>query len=150
MKIENYFKPKDLNEFFKMTQGHDHWKVVAGGTFVSRQKYVKVHTLIDIQELGFDYINDNGDLHIGSMVTFTEFIETNNDYANGTLLSSFAKCGPITVRNIATIGGNIMGGYYWNDTTPVLLFLEAKLVFLKESSEILEINVEDFINDRAK
>ena len=151
MDIKNYFKPKDPAEFFKVTKEKEHWKIIAGGTFVSRQKYTKIDTLIDIQNLNFKYTKENNDaLNIGSMTTFTDFIETKDSYANGLLAKSFSKCGPITVRNIATIGGNIMGGYYWNDTTPILLYLEAKLLFLKDLDDEIEVKIEDFLNDRAK
>ena len=149
MKVKKYFRPRDLNEFHRLSAENPDHKILAGGTYVAKMKFPKVDTIIDIQDLGLKGIKEeNGDIHIGANVTFTDLIEAELSYCGGLVGQVSSHCGPITIRNIATIGGNVMAGYHWNDTTPLLLALEATLMFTSDSG-VKAVPVSSFIANRS-
>jgi CO/xanthine dehydrogenase FAD-binding subunit len=147
MKVKKYFRAKNLKEFNFLKKKFPNSKILAGGTYVSKEKNSNIDVIIDIQDLGLNYIKNGSDtIKIGSATTFSEIIDEKLNYCDEILTRVSMHCGPITVRNIATIGGNIMAGYYWNDTTPALLALDARLVFAGKDKKT--VTMEKFIENR--
>ncbi len=149
MTIRNYLKPRSLQEMLEAKRKHPKSKFVAGGTLVVKSNYPDIDTLIDIQDLGLNRIRITDEEYgIGSFTTFTSIMESDIDCC-GDLMKKFARhIGPVTIRNVATIGGNVMSGFNWNDTLPPLLLMEAKLVFEGMEGR-RETGIEAFIENRT-
>ncbi|MCK5224735.1 FAD binding domain-containing protein, partial [Candidatus Calescamantes bacterium] len=41
MKVKKYFRPRDLNEFHRLSAENPDHKILAGGTYVAKMKFPK-------------------------------------------------------------------------------------------------------------
>jgi carbon-monoxide dehydrogenase medium subunit len=105
------------------------------------------NVLIDISRIpGLNEISvaENGDIHIGPLVT-------HNQAASSQLLKNNARClveacyqvGSPQIRNRGTIAGNLVTASPANDTIPALVALDADLLLDSNSGERM-IKVKDF------
>jgi CO/xanthine dehydrogenase FAD-binding subunit len=101
-------------------------KIVGGGLFIRLQK--STSTLIDIQDLKLDYINIDSSVEIGAM-TCLRALEVSD--VPKVLVDSVKQISGVGVRNVATIGGSVMGRYPFSDINVALLALNAELEFYK-------------------
>ena len=124
---------------------------IAGGTDLLVEKPSGIEYLIDLTRLPLVYIEtipETLDIRIGALTTVRE-IETSRlfkeeKYRIHDILSETARQqGYVTIRNLATIGGNICNAVPSADTAPALLTLEAKLKVIGQKGERI-VNIEDF------
>lgn len=143
MDIKEYIAPEKKQEAVALMKESLNNKFIAGGAW-SKISIKKVDKLIGLENLGLCYINSHkNNLEIGAMTTLRE-IEINEDIkkiASGILSKACSQIMGISVRNIATIGGSIMGRYAFSDLLGCLLVLEAKLNFYS----LGEIDINDFM-----
>jgi CO/xanthine dehydrogenase FAD-binding subunit len=132
MGLIEVIQPKNLEEVIKYLSVLENVKLLAGGTDLVLDlkrdkltaKYLinlgKVNELKNIRELEKDII-------IGSMATFSEIKENYliNKYFNSLILCA-DNMGSPQIRNLATIGGNIVNAGAAADMVPVLMSLEAR------------------------
>ena len=137
-----YFKPTSVEEAVKLlAQYGEKGVAIAGGTDVLAMKDPRIEALIDITDLGLDYIkSDSQGLRIGATTTLAD-IETSpvlskNPY--NIVAQAAHKVGSPLIRNLGTIGGNLCNASPSADTAPALLALGAKLklVSLQETREV--------------
>jgi carbon-monoxide dehydrogenase medium subunit len=106
-------------------------RFVAGATDVTVQADRSIRALVDITQLGLNYIRRNGGTwRIGATTTFAE-IENSpalRSLANGIVSTAAAACGSVQNRNLATLGGNLGNASPAADTVPPLLVLDAVVV----------------------
>ena len=118
-------------------------KIIAGGTDlmleIKRGLRPEKQIIIDlshIAELRMITRDDNGDLHIGALVT-------HNDAASSTMIQRQARAlaeacyqvGSPQIRNRGTIAGNLVTASPANDTIPALLALNAEIVLASTAGE---------------
>lgn len=132
--ISNYREALSVKDAMTYLKEDPSSIVIAGGTDVlikvregklAGSSLVGIHKIDDLKGICKDA---NGDIHIGSLVCFTqleedEIIKENVDYlgkAGGTM-------GGPQLRNIATIGGNVCNGVTSADSGSMLVCLNANL-----------------------
>jgi len=128
--IREYIRPRSVEEAYGIYQ-EVRAAFLAGGTLLTQRKSIEIDSLIDLQAVGLNYIKGEKQLiRIGSMTTITEIAgsEVIAQSFSGTLNKSARRLGSPAVRNLSTIGGNIMSRVYWSDIVPVLLAMDADLL----------------------
>lgn len=126
-----YFKPTSVDEAVRLlAQYGEKGACIAGGTDLLVEKNPQVEALIDIADLGLNYIKSDGQvLRIGATTTFAE-IEASPILSNGPyniVARAAHEVGTPQIRNRATIGGNICSAVPSADSAPVLLVLDTTL-----------------------
>lgn len=129
-----FIVPSDLSEAcgFLETHGSD-TKIIAGGTDLVlslRRGEVKPRFLLDISALDeLRQIEDFGDqIRIGAACTHTQVTESETLKKYGEILSEAAGwVASRQIRNLGTIGGNVVNGSPAADTLPALMVLNARL-----------------------
>lgn len=123
-----YRRPKTLEEATQILEGHPgSVRVLAGGTDLVawlRDDAVAPDLVVDIKGVpGLHDLKLEGDtLHIGSLVTFTELIESDIIQEHAPLLAEMSETvASVGIRNRATMVGNICSAVPSCDAGPVLL-----------------------------
>ena len=86
--------------------------------------------MIYLGNLELDYISQEGnEIRIGACTTLSDVLYSPIIEKNASALkSAISEIAGISIRNIATIGGNIMNASPAADTVPVLMVYDAKLI----------------------
>jgi CO/xanthine dehydrogenase FAD-binding subunit len=112
--------------------------VVAGGTSLTRMANPNVESLVDISRLGLSYIKeDKNDVRIGATTSFQALSNSSllRSFAGGLVATAASLVSTRLIRNIGTIGGDIVQAYPYNDMPPVLLALDAAVVVVSKKGE---------------
>jgi len=148
MKVNGLFKPKTLDEAYHKLTEHSKNVVMAGGAWL-RLSNRTVEEAIDLSVLPLSYVKDRGDVvEIGSMTTLHE-IETDDTIKSlygGILSQAVSQIMGIGLRNVVTIGGNVVARHGFSDVITPLLTMRAKLHFYKRGT----ISLEAFLDIRGK
>lgn len=112
-------------------------KPIALGSMLSLSKDPNITELVDITDLGLNYIKTGTgtSLQIGAATTAQDIIEAAGAHCNaplpgltGKLLKQSAKAvGSQQIRNAVTVGGNICALVPWSDFPVVLIALDAQI-----------------------
>ena len=133
-KVEAFYRPGNVREALRLLQsGKGQARVLAGGTDVVVEGDDSVRFLIDITHAGLSYIRRRGAASvIGATTTMADLEESEMARTlAGSLLSRAARtCGSVTVRNLATLGGNMANGSPAADMATPLLVLDAAVVMM--------------------
>jgi len=124
-----YHRPDNLREAISLLSSLGKKAgIIAGGTDLLVNKPPEVECLVDIAGLDLDYIRENEDgIHIGAATTL-DLIERSLMRSTGpyAVLSEAARLmATPTVRNMATIGGNICNASPAADLALALMALDA-------------------------
>lgn len=144
--VKEYFKPLSLDEAVSTLSSYEgKICVVAGATDVFADDHEDVEALLDISDLKLNYIAKGKDhIKIGSATTFNDIINNEEICSNFKCLWEAAKSiGDKTIRNRATIGGNICSSVPSADSVPALIALNSTLI-IKTPKEEKEVKIEDF------
>lgn len=143
--VKEYLKPKSLEEAYSLFIEDKKNHIIAGGAWI-KLSLKTANKLIDLDELHLNEIKEvDHVIEIGSMVTLRE-IETNpiiKNLCTGILSKAIHQIMGVTIRNIATIGGSVMGKYAFSDIIPVLQVLDTRLVFYKHG----EMSLQEFLEN---
>ena len=127
--IKEYSAPASLDYALKLLSMHQGQSlVVAGGTHLALQKKSKCPFILDIKNLGLNYIKqENNYIKIGATTRAVDII--NNDllksFASGIIVNAASKIGSVLTQNLVTIGGNVYSMLPWSNLPPALLALGA-------------------------
>ena len=144
-----FLRPTSREGLLEARRAHPEGVVVAGATELAvtrNQRGVAPTTLISVADVGeLSFVRTTSDaIVIGAATTLTDLHASLGEHLPmlRTMLESF---GARTIRNLATIGGNLATASPISDLLPVLLALDARLVL--ESAERGEriVPVEDFL-----
>ena len=129
--LKEYLRPESLDTAMQMSKSHgSDARMLAGGTSLAFHK-PSVSAVIDISQLPCRGVRwtDDGDLEIGAITTVWELEKSNaaGSFAHGVFLQCTERLASSPLRNLITLGGNIMGGFAWSDLPVVLLALDAEL-----------------------
>jgi len=127
--VEAFYRPASVPEALRLLQrGKGRARIVAGATDVVVAGGDGVRVLIDITRAGLSYVRRKpGGLEIGATTTLAEIeeSETLRKIAGGILPLAAASCGSVSIRNMATLGGNMANASAAADMATPLLVLEA-------------------------
>lgn len=151
MKINEYKKVDTIEDAYKLLHNNKANIIVGGGAWLKLTNK-KVGIMIDLDKLGLNKITENdSSVIIGAMTTLRE-VEVNKSLqkiCNGIICEAISGIMGVSIRNIATIGGSIMGKYSFSDILTPLLVLDTKLEFYKlgliSIEEYLKMKVTDDI-----
>ena len=130
-----YFKPKKLDQAIALKAGYGkRGQFLAGGTDLINNLDAEVifpEAVIDLK--GIKELNElrymNGRLWLGALVTFTELLESAVVKRRFPLLwEAASEVASVSIRNRATVVGNICSGVPSMDLGPALLVYEATAV----------------------
>jgi len=155
-----FHRPKSLEEASTLSKNLDDNQILAGGTFIiNKLKILKkkglktpknIISLSKIEDLkGISTKADN--ITIGSMTTISEIFHSSYLTENLSVLKDVCRnLGTTTIRNMATLGGNLTCRYTWTELAAALIALNGQMVFIgsKEKEEIT--SAEDFFKTQAK
>lgn len=135
----DYKIPKTLKEACDLIWDYrERAKVIAGGTDLVislRNGILKPEILIDVTHLPeLRRIEERGDwISVGAAVTHSELSISSMVQTYGRILSeASSQIGSPQIRNVGTIGGNIVNASPAADTIPPLMVLEAKAEILSK------------------
>jgi len=144
MKIKDYLNPINIEDAYEHLMDQKNAVVIAGGMFLRLQNRT-LPLVIDLAKLGLDTIKEDEDcFRIGAMTTLRA-IEKSCALPDA-LRDSTKQIAGVALRNVATIGGSIMGRYPFSDISTALLALGAKLNFYANG----QIEMDHFLNDGIK
>lgn len=150
--LREYFRPKTLDEALSILNSYEgEIKIIAGGTDMLADDHKEIEALLDIDQLGLNYIEKaDGYIRIGSATTYTEILNSDEIYENfRAIWDSASVVADKSIRNIATIGGNLGSAVPSGDAIPPLYALDATLV-IKTATEEKKVKPEDFFTGPRK
>lgn len=148
MKVNEYYRASSLEDAYQKLQASPKNAIVAGGVWMKKmgQSY---NSLIDLSKLGLDKISETKDeVIVGSMVT-------QHDFEDSKIVSFLFAGAPafavrevmgVNFRNLATIGGSIMGRYPFSDVITGLLPYDVELEFYPAQ----KMSLEEYLNYKGK
>ena len=150
------FVPRTENELFGFLESNgEHSKIVSGATDLLpriRRRQEEAITLVDISRLdSLRYVKREANvIRVGALATLADLVSTQ---ILGTQYEAFHKLGLTfgspPIRNIATVGGNVVASSSSEDLIPIFLSLEAK-VSLKSATSERVIPLVEFIQGKRE
>lgn len=130
MRIGTYYEPKDLSDAYENLVNTKGAVIMAGGMFLRLQKR-HFPMMIDLSMLGLEGVTEKeGRIEIGAMTCLRDIEKS--EKVPAALIEAMRQVGGVSLRNMATIGGSVMGKYPFSDVITPLLALDATLHFYKE------------------
>lgn len=130
--VEAFYRPESVREALRLLErGKGRARIVAGGTDLVVDGARSVRFLIDLTRAGLSYIRRrNGVCLIGATTTLVELESSTvvHALAGGLLSRAAATCGSVQIRNLATLGGNLVNASPAADMSTPLVALEASVV----------------------
>lgn len=136
-----YFATTELREALGLlAERGEQITVLAGGTDLAPKfncRELRPDALLYIGKLGLNYITaNNGGLAIGAATTLEDLATSRLVLERAPVLAqAAAEMGNPTIRNVATIGGNLVTASRAADMPPPLLALDAELILVSERGE---------------
>ena len=131
-RVDAYHRPRSIREAVRLLHaGGRQARIIAGGTDVIVQSDPSIRSLVDITQLGLSYIRKAGNAWaIGATTTMAELEDSApiRGLAGGILAKAAAAWGPVQLRNMSTLGGNLANASPAADTAVPLLALDASVV----------------------
>lgn len=130
MKITEFYRPMDVQDAYEKLMGQKKATLMAGGMFLRLQNRT-LPLVIDLEGLNLSGVktgrNEGKTLLIGAMTSLRD-IELHGRLPE-VLVASVRQIAGVGVRNLATIGGSVMGRYPFSDINTALAALGAVLHF---------------------
>jgi len=148
MDIKNYYKASTLQDAYEKLNEHPS-NIIAGGGAWLKMSTSDHETMVDLSGLSLDRIEDQKhQIEIGSLVTLRDF-EVNKSIQSldkGYISKAAGLIMGIGFRNLASIGGSIIGKFPFSDLITPLLTLNTKLIFYPEG----EMTLEEYLKSKGK
>ena len=148
MKVNEYYRASSLEDAYQKLQASPKNAIVAGGLWMKKmgQSY---DSLIDLSKLGLDKISETKDeVVVGSVVTQRDFEDSKivSFLFAGAPAFAVREVMGVNFRNLATIGGSIMGRYPFSDVITGLLPYDVTLEFYPAQ----KMSLEEYLNYKGK
>jgi aerobic carbon-monoxide dehydrogenase medium subunit len=144
-----YARPTSVQEALRLLSEHDGARALAGGQTlinVMKARAASPDVLVDLNRLddlrGID-LGGDGTVTIGSMVTYTEIVESAEARARPILGEVCDQIADVQVRNRGTIGGNVCSNDPTNHLPPLLVALGATMTIAGADGE-REVGAQEF------
>ena len=162
MREYTYEAPKSFDDLFAVigTNRKQEIKLLAGGTDMVPRLNLEMQSvpieskstkIVYLGMLGLDTVTEkNGVVSIGAFSVLTD-LEKNKIIQNlvPALSETIHEMAGLTIRNTATIGGNIMNASPAADSVPTLMALDANFVLSSQSGERI-VNASEFFTGPGK
>ena len=148
MKVNEYYRASSLEDAYKKLSANPKNQILGGGLWIKKIG-TEVNTLIDLSGLGLNQIKeDKSEVMVGSLVTQRDFENSKVVRAlfNDSIAFATREVMGVNFKNIATIGGSIMGRYPFSDVICGLLPYDVELEFYPEQ----KMSLEDYLNYKGK
>lgn len=148
MKVNEYYRASSLEDAYQKLQSSPKNAILAGGLWMKKmgQSY---DSLIDLSKLGLDKISETKDeVIVGSMVTQRDFEDSKivSFLFAGAPAYAVREVMGVNFRNLATIGGSIIGRYPFSDVITGLLPYDVELEFYPAQ----KMSLEEYLNYKGK
>lgn len=132
LKIKEYVKAESLEQAYELNQKRTNR--IIGGMLWMRMSDAQIQKAIDLSGLGLDQIEETEDAFIlGCMVTLRqmELHEGLNAMCGGLIRKSVEDIVGVQFRNLATVGGSLVGRFGFSDVLTGLLVLDTYVELYK-------------------
>lgn len=155
--LRNLYRPKSAEKAVRaLLEGEGTGLYVAGGTIVVPAGSPSLDYLVDLTDAGLDYVkvedtSDGRALAIGATTRIVD-LSLSPELASPALralLEAATDLGTHTVRNRATVGGNLYAAHFPSDLPPAFLALGAS-VRLQGADGPRDVSLEDFYARRSE
>lgn len=148
MRVNEYYRASSLEDAYQKLQASPKNAILAGGLWMKKmgQSY---DSLIDLSKLGLDKISETKDeVIVGSMVSQRDFEDSKivSFLFAGAPAYAVREVMGVNFRNLATIGGSIMGRYPFSDVITGLLPYDVELEFYPAQ----KMSLEEYLNYKGK
>lgn len=130
--IQNYVRAGSLEEAWQLNQNKR--SRILGGMLWLRLGRGRVHTAIDLCDLGLDTIEETDtQFSIGAMATLRD-LETHpglHAYTHGAAAQAVGSIVGVQFRNMATVGGSIWGRFGFSDVLTLFMALDSYVELYK-------------------
>lgn len=153
MKEFSFYGPKSVDECLGILSAQEgSVQIIAGGTDVlvdMKSGWITADTIVDISQLkDLKYIREEGNyLHLGALTTFTDLLDSpliKEDFK--AIYDTAIYMGSPQIRNLATVGGNLVSASVAGDLATPLLAYSTEVVLKSEQGKRV-MDLEDFIKD---
>ena len=148
MKVNEYYRASSLDDAYRKLQEDPKNVILAGGLWIKKMGQ-SVNALVDLSTLGLDKISESKDeVVVGSMTTQREFENSPiiRNLFNDSIAFAAREVMGVNFRNLATIGGSIMGRFPFSDVICGLLPYDVSLEFYPEA----RMSLEEYLNYKGK
>ena len=148
--MRNVSLPRTLNELWQILRDEPRSTLYAGGTDLlvkMRSGLIQPHHLVCLERIDeLKAVEDREEeIYIGSCTTFTELLQSPLIRKHfPVLIDGLKVLGSPPIRNMGTIGGNIVTASPAGDTLPPLYVLRAEVELRKEDSS-RRVAIKDFL-----
>lgn len=150
--LKSFFYPETLDEVIEILQDETiKTAVIAGGTSLTLSLDSKIEALIDITRMGYNFIKEEGGYVVVGATTPITDIQFSPDVgklADGMVSKAASLIGSKALRNMITLGGNIVQLQTWSDMPTVLLALDASIKIRGDEERI--VPAADFFKEHPK
>ena len=149
----SYFIPRNLKALLDLKAKYPKSFLLAGGTdlglYVTKRK-MHLQTIIQVTEVPelSDVIIDSDFIRIGAAVTYSEALEKLSTHYPS-FCDMLLRLGSRQIRNLGTIGGNLVNASPIGDSPPSLVALGARVVISSQSGD-REMPLDEFFLDYRK
>jgi CO/xanthine dehydrogenase FAD-binding subunit len=154
---QDYYRPDNLKEALDILAFHKGIaRIIAGGTdlVLDINKGTKqADFLVDIRKIPeLNIVEERGtDIYIGAGVTHTQLVNNRIINNKAKVLSEAAQTvGSLQVRNIGTVGGNVVNAQPAADTAVALVSLDAKAEIISTDQSKQIVSVENIYKGPGK
>ena len=140
MKVNEYYRASSLEDAYRKLQEDPRNVILAGGLWIKKMGQ-DINTLLDLSTLGLNQISEtNEEVIVGAFVTQRDFenSEIIKSLYSGAIAFATREVMGVNFRNLATIGGSIMGRYPFSDVICGLLPYHVTLEFYPKQTMSLE------------
>jgi CO/xanthine dehydrogenase FAD-binding subunit len=144
--MEEFYRAPSITLAYEKLLENPNNQIIGGGAWLKLTKK-NVHTVIDLEDCQLSGIKEEQDyVVIGAMTTLYEVEKSNliTSLGDGVLSKAISKIMGVGIKNIATIGGSIVGKYSFSDILTPLLVLDVTLVFHHKGN----ISLSEFIDTK--
>ena len=145
-----YFKPGSIGEAIYLKREYPNSKYIAGGTDVLvsiKKKLLKPEVLISLRNLdelkGIEIENNHALIGAGTTLREIEKSEIIRNYFPA-LYDAVINMASVQIRNVATIGGNIVNASPGADTASPLLVYNAMVIIVTQDLKERMLPLEEF------
>jgi carbon-monoxide dehydrogenase medium subunit len=148
------YVPEDLTGLLEYLDSHQSGvQIIANGSdLINRiqRREVNAKMLVDLSGLSeFNYVKKDGTtIRIGAMTTISDLVASSIIDSRHQVFRDVARrFGGPSIRNVATVGGNICAASSSEDLLPVLLVLDAQVRVRSKSGDRV-LRLEDFVKGK--
>jgi carbon-monoxide dehydrogenase medium subunit len=150
--VKQYFLPKSVNEAVQfLKEGNGKYYPIGGGTGFAFSKPRGIDAIVDLSRTGLHYVRElqNG-LHVGAMTPIQDLVKKPvfSQYFGGIVHEAGLAVATTPLRNLITVGGNVMQVYLWSNLPPLLLAVGAK--FKTVGMKKRTINADQFFSSQPR